>query len=120
MSNKTKTISINPAVFKINHAVSKKRKEKTQSNATSHLISPNLLKNKLLKRIKEHKIKENQLNTVSNQDKPLKELENDTYADEFTDSINYLNTLSEQQKIKEAANYRNQRKEELERKMQLF
>ena len=53
MSNKT--ISINPSLFSIGKT--KKKREKIPK-AVVPLISPNVLKNKLLKRIKEHKLKE--------------------------------------------------------------
>jgi hypothetical protein len=84
------------------------------------LISPNVLKNKLLKRIKEHKLRE----TESLDSKKKSDLENTSaipveigsYSDEFTDSLNYLQTLSKQQKINnDKINYL-KRKEELERK----
>ena len=92
------------------------------------LISPSVLKNKLLKRIKEHKQREtenleNNKRTLSSQTltesfKPNNELLN--YSDEFTDSINYLQTLSKQKKVDdEKKNYeltKEKRKEEIERR----
>ena len=66
MSNKT--ISINPSLFSVGSSKSKKnRDKKTKPNAVP-LISPSVLKNKLLKRIKEHKQKETQ-NLENNQRK---------------------------------------------------
>ena len=57
MSNKT--ISINPSLFSVgSHSRSKKNRDKKEKNKVTPLISPNILKNKLLKRIKEHKKKE--------------------------------------------------------------
>ena len=47
MSNKT--ISINPSLFSIGGNKTKKNKEKKQKNSIKPLISPNVLKNKLLK-----------------------------------------------------------------------
>ena len=119
MSNKT--ISINPSLFSIG-GKTKKNKEKKQKTSIKPLISPNILKNKLLKRIKEHKnkehkIKENEKPTLStsNANIDLK-----SYNDEFNDSINYLQTLSKQRKInKDKENYelnKIKRQEELERK----
>ena len=128
MSNKT--ISINPALFSIGGSKSKKNKEKKNKTKTTPLISPNVLKNKLLKRIKEHKIRETE-NNVNNQKKlptqkeetkrnsEVEKLKLSTFSDEFTDSINYLQTLSKQKKINdEKANYERQKikkKEQLER-----
>ena len=107
MSNKT--ISINPELFKVGGSLNKSQK-KTSMNKTKKLpppiISPNVLKNQLIKRIKEYKQKE----TVGSSDNK-KKVKNDSnknnsantnlteYTDEFYDSINYLNTLSKQKKI---------------------
>jgi hypothetical protein len=86
------------------------------------LISPNVLKNKLLKRIKEHKVKENE--NQENNIKKMSDLAKDTsnikpnlvdignYTDEFNESISYLQTLSKQKKIDEN---KLRRKEELEK-----
>ena len=128
MSNKT--ISINPALFSIGGSKSKKNKEKKKQTKTTPLISPNVLKNKLLKRIKEHKNRETE-NNVNNQKKlptqkeetnrnsEAEKLKLSTFSDEFSDSINYLQTLSKQKKINdEKANYERQKikkKEQLER-----
>ena len=105
----SKTIDINPALFKIGGSSgTKKNHNKNKTPIVKPLISPNILKNKLLKRIKEHKLKETntlggsnkknlQENNILNTDKPqLVDLE--TYSDEFNDSINYLQTLSTQKK----------------------
>ena len=118
MSNKT--ISINPELFKVGGSLNKSQK-KTSMNKTKKLpppiISPNILKNQLIKRIKEYKQKE----TVGSSDNK-KDVKNDSnknnsvttnlteYTDEFYDSINYLNTLSKQKKIEkkqEASNATN-------------
>ena len=109
----SKQISINPDLFSIGRT--RKKREKKQKSDKAPLISPNVLKNKLLKRIKEHKIKETegldnnkkklpQANTTASVSKPnLVDLSD--YTDEFNDSINYLQTLSKQKKeIDEKAN----------------
>ena len=109
----SKQISINPDLFSIGKT--RKKREKKQKSDKVPLISPNVLKNKLLKRIKEHKIKETegldnnkkklpQANTTASVSKPnLVDLSD--YTDEFNDSINYLQTLSKQKKeIDEKAN----------------
>jgi len=123
MSNKT--ISINPSLFSVGGSKTKKNREKKSKPTSVPLISPNVLKNKLLKRIKEHKQKETQdlannkrkLDNVTNVE-PIKSFEK--FNDEFTDSINYLQTLSKQKKIDaEKKNYEDlqqRRKEELERR----
>jgi hypothetical protein len=124
MSNKT--ISINPSLFSINGPKTKKNKEKKTKPTNVPIISPNVLKNKLLKRIKEHKIRENTSLKTNNAEEtsnkintePNSEVKN--FNDEFMDSINYLQTLSKQ-KILEENKVKNEiirqkRKEELERK----
>ena len=128
MSNKT--ISINPSLFASGGSKTKKNRDKKQKPNIIPLISPNVLKNKLLKRIKEHKERETE-NLVNNKKKLNGEkssLPSDNYikpeikeySDEFSDSINYLQTLSKQKKINdEKNNYEKQklkRKDELERK----
>ena len=127
MSNKT--ISINPNLFTSGGSKTKKNRDKKQKSNIIPLISPNVLKNKLLKRIKEHKERETE-NLVNNK-KKLSDKETNTlggdykkdeikaYSDEFSDSINYLQTLSKQKKITdEKINYEKQkqkRREELDR-----
>jgi hypothetical protein len=128
MSNKT--ISINPSLFSMGGSKTKKNREKKQKSTIVPLISPNVLKNKLLKRIKEHKQRETE-NLENNKRKlppPEESIKNDivkhdllsSFSDEFSDSINYLQTLSKQKKVNdEKANYARQkqkRKEQLERK----
>jgi hypothetical protein len=128
MSNKT--ISINPSLFSLNGgAKTKKNREKKQTPTKTPLISPNVLKNKLLKRIKEHKQRETE-NLENNKkkltsddnnkkDKNIKDNESSTFTDEFSESINYLQTLSKQKKINdEKTNYelqKQKRREELNR-----
>ena len=125
MSNKT--ISINPNLFNVGKPKTKKNRKQT----IVPLISPNVLKNKLLKRIKEHKQRETE--NLDNNKKKLSQPEFevkteisskggeslDSFSDEFSDSINYLQTLSKQKKINdEKNNYeikRQKRKEELNR-----
>lgn len=129
MSNKT--ISINPSLFTIGGSKTKKNKEKTPKTNIKPLISPNILKNKLLKRIKEHKNKEqqntNQQNTKNNKLELFDNYEqinsNDNFkhdGDEFTESIDYFQTLSKQRKAnKDKENYETnkiKRQEEIEKK----
>jgi len=127
MSNKT--ISINPSLFSVGGSKTKKNREKKIKPTMVPLISPNVLKNKLLKRIKEHKQRETE-NLENNKRKlptPEESIKNDivkhelsSFSDEFSDSINYLQTLSKQKKVSdEKLNYERQkqkRKQQLERK----
>ena len=125
MSNKT--ISINPSLFSVGgHGRTKNNRNKKEQKVTP-LISPNILKNKLLKRIKEHKKKETSdlENNKKNLNKQniinIKTEANDiaSFTDEFNDSINYLETLSKQKKSEEdKIRYEKQKqkkREELER-----
>ena len=100
----SKTIEINPSLFSVG-GLSKKNRSKKNKSMTAPLISPNILKNKLLKRIKDHKKKE-----TENFDKGKKDFSESktgesfskntsTYTDEFNDSIEYLQTLSKQKKV---------------------
>ena len=127
MSNKT--ISINPSLFSVGGSKTKKNRDKKVKPNAVPLISPNVLKNKLLKRIKEHKQKETQ-DLANNKRKlnddtyvePIKNFENEMlkFNDEFADSINYLQTLSKQKKLDaEKRNYEDlqqRKKEEIERR----
>jgi len=137
MSNKT--ISINPSLFTIGGSKTKKNKEKNQKTNIKPLISPNILKNKLLKRIKEHKNKEQQniehkninqqnINQQNiNQQNKFELFDNlnsnknfKCDSDEFTESIDYFQTLSKQRKTnKDKENYefnKIKRQEEIEKK----
>jgi hypothetical protein len=125
MSNKT--ISINPSLFSVNGSKTKKNREKKSKPTAVPLISPSVLKNKLLKRIKEHKQKEtqnlenNKRKLSKNEELPLKPKDEIlSYNDEFTDSINYLQTLSKQRQIDEQKRnsefIKQKQKEELERR----
>jgi hypothetical protein len=117
--NKTKTIDINPSLFRTSGGGSKTKKNKeTSSKPKNPLISPNILKNKLLKRIKQHKLRENNPNinvvtSVSNSSEP-------SYTDEFVESLDYLQNLSKQKQMsdqKQAIEIKKQRSQsELERK----
>jgi len=103
-----KTISINPTLFSMGGSKTKKNKDKKQKAVVTPLISPNVLKNKLLKRIKEHKQRETE--NLENNKKGGKSAEAPTlsiptttssFSDEFSDSLNYLQTLTEDKKQKE-------------------
>ena len=118
--NKTKTIDINPALFRTAGGSKTKKNKEASSKPKNPLISPNILKNKLLKRIKQHKLRENNpninnptTNTVSNKVEP-------SYTDEFVESLDYLQNLSKQKQMsdqKQATEIKKQRTQtEFERK----
>ena len=122
-----KTISINPSLFSVGGSKTKKNRVKKNKPTTVPLISPSVLKNKLLKRIKEHKQKETQ-NLENNKRKLNKKEEIDIkpkneifdFNDEFTNSINYLQTLSKQKELDDKKRsselLKQKQKEELERR----
>jgi hypothetical protein len=102
-----KKIDINPALFSLSGSKTKKNRAKS-IKPIAPLISPNVLKNKLLKRIKEHKNNE-QVSYSHNGDSVLEtniskinsvdSNANKSYTDEFNDSISYLQNLSKEKKI---------------------
>ena len=93
MSTK-KTIQINPELFRINGNRTRKAREK-KDLVISPIVSPNNLKNKLLKRIKEHKTNEM---SKSN----LGQNSNSNSNDEFNNALNYLSGLSKNKKRENA------------------
>lgn len=97
MSN-NKTISISPHLFQINAGRGRTRKASKEKKAPvviPPIVSPNLLKKKLIQRLKNHKARETKdlapqvVNTATKSTAPL-------FIDEFNDSINYLQSLSSQ------------------------
>lgn len=102
MSNTKKTIQINPELFKMPGNRTKKAREKKEL-PIAPIISPNNLKNKLLKRIKDHKMREvNEANLL-----PLKKNISET-TDEFNSALSYLSDLSKKQKSEqEREKYKN-------------
>ena len=117
-----KTISINPSLFGIGGAKTRKSRDKKQKPTAAPLISPNVLKNKLLKRIKEHKQRETENLEIKGgaENTHAPDLSNmGAEHDEFMASIDYLKTLSaEKKRVADrisAENDRLQRKRNLER-----
>jgi hypothetical protein len=120
----SKTIEINPSLFSVG-GLTKKNKSKKNKSMSVPLISPNILKNKLLKRIKDHKNKETEnlennkkkissTTKIDNNSTDKKKMNNtNNYTDEFNDSIEYLQTLSKQTKIDSSNNVK---KEAIQRK----
>jgi len=122
MSNKT--IDINPSIFNIGGFSKTKKNRERKAPPIMPVISPNILKNKLLKRIKDHKVRETEY--LENNNKKFKVFEDKSslagggddnrvddlhlYTDEFNDSISYLQTLSKQKKVNdEKARYEQNR-----------
>ena len=122
MSNKT--IDINPSIFNIGGFSKTKKNRERKVKPIMPIISPNILKNKLLKRIKDHKVRETE--HLENNNKKFKVFEDKSslagggddmtkddlhlYTDEFNDSISYLQTLSKQKKVNdEKARYEQNR-----------
>ena len=102
MSTK-KTIQINPELFKMPGNRTKKNRERKELTLNP-VVSPNNLKNKLLKRIKDHKnqeLKKTNTNTLSSGIKDSVS-NNSTYTDEFYGAIDYLSDLSKKQKQQKA------------------
>lgn len=112
MSNTKKTIQINPELFKLPGSAKTRKNREKKELAITPIISPNNLKNKLLKRIKEHKMNETNTNkrvkntssssnnsnsSNSNSNKNGGNSEN-KYTDEFYSAMNYLSDLSKKQK----------------------
>jgi len=95
----SKKISIDPKLF--NMGSSNKTRSKRSVPTKIPAISPNVLKNKLLDRIKKHKSKEIEsanTTTAKSNDKPnlvdSSLLDVDKYNNEFDDSMSFLQTLS--------------------------
>ena len=112
-----KKIEINPALFNMG-GKTKKNREKKEKPVIAPIISPNIMKNKLLKRIKEHKSKEIKDLEVSykkeSQDFSTPKLVDiNSYSNEFNESIEYLNLLS---KEKQKEKTHEKRKQEIDRK----
>ena len=105
-----KTIQINPALFNIsktrkNHHSSSRSGGGNGEKKVAPLISPNQLKTQLLRRIKEHKYRENRENdskrmgggsNINTKEKENSNQDIAAYTDEFEESLNYLKSLSNQ------------------------
>jgi hypothetical protein len=99
MSTK-KTIQINPELFKMAGNKTKKNRDRRELTLKP-LVSPNNLKDKLLKRIKEHKTNEIKGPSATTHSSSNKD---DTYTDEFYGAIDYLSGISKKQKQQKALN----------------
>ncbi len=100
MSTK-KTIQINPELFKL--AGNRTRKNRERKELTLNpIVSPNNLKNKLLKRIKEHKTQEINTKITAKPSGISSRSEENNYTDEFYGALDYLSDLTKKQKVNEA------------------
>jgi len=101
MSNSSvnKTIKINPDLFKVS-SMRKTKKEKPVKTPNLNLVNPNVIKKKLLDKIKERKNKDNPpaIHIKTELGSSRKKEDISTFTDEFTDSIQYLTTLSKKNK----------------------
>jgi hypothetical protein len=88
-----KTIQINPELFKLPGAKTRRQRDKKELELTPK-INPNTLKNKLLKRIKEHKKQE-----IKKQQENGNKGETFSPSDEFSGALQYFSDLSKKQKI---------------------
>lgn len=99
-SNSKKIIQINPSLFNVNK--NKSLLEKRDKSKNKPLISPNVIKNKFMKRIKEHKLKEIEKANKKGMDDTNEKKSNvdiNKYTNEFNESIEYLQNISKQNKI---------------------
>jgi len=116
MSNTKKTIQINPELFKIPGATKTRKNREKKELSLTPVVSPNNLKNKLLKRIKEHKTNETNIKGTSrnssssnnkNNSNKNNSNSNTNISDEFYGAMNYLSDLSKKQKNeRERENYK--------------
>jgi hypothetical protein len=85
-----KTIQINPELFKI-HGKNKTKNNRDKTKKPDKPVTPNLLKKQLLERIKHHK-QQNETNTK------IVESSKEEEDDEFILSMDFLSSLSDQEK----------------------
>lgn len=111
----TKCITINPQLFK-SGGQSKTKRARTPTEIP--IISPNILKNKLIGRIKEHKNREaSNLEITPISQKPmLVDQSLFDFNNEFNKSIDYLQTISKQKRVEEEKSNYDRKKQELYRK----
>jgi hypothetical protein len=95
-----KTIQINPELFKISGGKTRKNREKKELIVNPN-VTPSNLKNRFLKRIKEHKTGVTNMKPKQSQMKQSSDVAN-TYTDEFYGALDYLSDLTKKQKVNEA------------------
>lgn len=94
--NTKKTIKISPELFKLPNNKTKKAREKKEL-VVRPILHPNTIKNKLLKRIKEHQ--KQALQPPNHKDK---ESSNREEKDEFHGAMDYLSDLTRKKKLDES------------------
>jgi len=102
MSTK-KTIQINPELFKMSGSNRTRKVREKKELPISPVITPNNLKNKLLKRIKEHKSADlKPKSSILSVD--TETTGESSYSDEFMGAMNYLSDLSKKKKQEKERN----------------
>ena len=120
-----KTISINPSLFSLSSNKTKKKKK----NDNKPIINPNIIKTKLLNRIKQHKQKETKHLDSNNKNRKKKVDENkenndnknnnsieeeNSFTDDFNESLKYLQNLSKKHEQSENLKQREIRKQKIQ------
>jgi hypothetical protein len=106
-----KTIQINPELFKIPGGGKTRKNREKKELIVNPNVKPNIIKNTLMKRIREHKNKEinggkinkpkqTQLPHLTNTHESSKT--NNNYSNEFYGALDYLSDLTKKQKMNEA------------------
>ena len=113
MSNNKKTIKINPDIFIVG---GKRNKTKTIKNKLDNLpqISPSILKTKLVSRVINHKKQD-----IENKNKITpqhSDVDINKYSNDFNDSIEYLQMLSNQKRKKKQDEERKNKHDELQKR----
>lgn len=93
MSDIKKSIKINPSFFSVSGGKTRKAtKERKAPTIIPPLVSSNMLKKKLIQRLKENKNKE--IKSLEPKKNEFSSVQSKPLIDEFNDSINYLQSLS--------------------------
>ena len=115
MSNNKKTIKINPDIFMVG---GKRNKTKTIKNKLDTLpqISPNILKTKLVSRVINHKKQDIETKNKIAPPPSSSSIEVDKYSNDFNDSIEYLQMLSNQKRKKKQDDEKRKKHDELQKR----
>ena len=94
MSDKKKTIQINPQLFELGK--NKKSNKQTRKKRDISIIAPNSIKNEFIRKVKQHQHNKTKKNEINN---------NTNFSDDFNDTLNYMIELrkekEKQEKMKE-------------------